>query len=413
MSDGFLHPETTLLAATQDCDVRDRSLGRVAACGPFDIRVLRAFDESYAPGGDWDRLLAGSRANTVFLLSGWLRAWHETLGQGVDLVLPQIRHQGRLVAAAAFQVSDGIVEFAGKGPSDYSDVVVANDLEGSVASTLVRSLIQEAQRSVHFKWGRLTGVPLNESITPSAVFDRRSGLFATEERRIPAPAMDMCVVEERLQKKSLRRHERALERQGTLTCETYRDAERILPQLDEFFDQHVRRWQSTEWPSLFVAEPQRAFYRRFTEHLDRSGVLRFTAVRLDGKLIAAHYGFLHAGRFIWYKPSFEPDIAKMSPGEVLLKRLLERARDEKAEEFDFTIGDEAFKLRFATKTRQAVDIHLTGSKILALSRRARVRAREAGERLLGKQKLNAVVRRVKNGVSGLRSARAYLSPNSS
>jgi hypothetical protein len=31
---------------------------------------------------------------------------------------------------------------------------------------------------------------------------------------------------------------------GTLTCETFRDAERS-PQLDEFFDQHVRRWQST------------------------------------------------------------------------------------------------------------------------------------------------------------------------
>jgi CelD/BcsL family acetyltransferase involved in cellulose biosynthesis len=311
----------------------------------------------------------------VFLLPGWLRAWHETLGRGAELVVPQIRRRGRLIGAAVFAEAGGVLEFAGRGPSDYCDVVVAGDLEVAERRRLTTSLISAAVGAVRgFKWSRLSNVRV-DSLTPEVVLGPGSGVFATEERRIPAPAMDMAVVEERLAKKSLRRHEKGLAKRGALVVETHRRAERILPELDDFFDQHVRRWRGTEWPSQFRSPSQRDFYRRFTERLDETGVLRFTTVKLDGRLIAAHYGFLHAGRFVWYKPTYEPELAKLSPGEVLLKRLFELARDEQAHEFDFTIGDEAFKLRFATLTRQVVDLHLTRSPLRAIVRRARAVAR--------------------------------------
>jgi CelD/BcsL family acetyltransferase involved in cellulose biosynthesis len=365
----------------------------------LDTRVGRAFDETFAPGGEWDRLLAGSRADTVFLLSDWLRAWHETLGRGVDLVLPQVRREGRLVAAAAFARRDGTLEFAGKGPSDYADVVVSSELPPDEAGRMVGRLLDAARRAVPgFRVARLARVQRDESVLPGAVFAPSSAYFATEERRVPAPTMDMSAVEDRLAKKSLKRHEKSLEKMGALTCETVREAGRILPQLDEFFDQHVRRWDRTEWPSLFLAEDQRAFYRRFTETLGASGVLRFTAIRLDGKLVAGHYGFHYAGRFTWYKPTYEPGLSKVSPGEVLLKRLLELAREEAAGEFDFTLGDEAFKLRFATRSREVIDVHLTDSRVRALARRARVRVREASERLVGAEKVNAALRRVRETV---------------
>jgi CelD/BcsL family acetyltransferase involved in cellulose biosynthesis len=374
-------------------------VGDTARADGFETRVTREFDETFALGGEWDGLLAGSRADTVFLLSGWLRAWHETLGRGADLVIPQVRRDGRLVAAAAFQLRDGTLEFAGKGPSDYSDVVVSSELEPAVASRLVSALLHAARRSAPgFRRASLSHIQRGESLMPAVVFDPSCGLFATEERCVPAPAMDMAAVEDALKKTSLRRQERALERQGTLTNETVRDAQRILPQLDEFFEQHVRRWQPTQWPSLFRADDQRAFYRRFTERLDASGVLRFTALRLDGRLIAAHYGFHYAGRFTLYKPSYEPEFAKSSPGQVLLKHLFEVARDEKADEFDFTVGNETYKSRFATKRRDVIDVHLTDSRMRALARRLRVRARETGERLIGTERVNAALRRLRETV---------------
>jgi CelD/BcsL family acetyltransferase involved in cellulose biosynthesis len=99
-----------------------------------------------------------------------------------------------------------------------------------------------------------------------------------------------------------------------------------------------------------------------------------------------------------YKPSYEPEFAKSSPGQVLLKHLFEVARDEKADEFDFTVGNETYKSRFATKRRDVIDVHLTDSRMRALARRLRVRARETGERLIGTERVNAALRRLRETV---------------
>ena len=53
----------------------------------------------------------------------------------------------------------------------------------------------------------------------------------------------------------------------------------------------------------------------------------------------------------WQKPAFAIDLARRSPGEVLLRQLLLAAIAEGATVFDFGLGDEPFKHRFATRIR--------------------------------------------------------------
>jgi len=116
-----------------------------------------------------------------------------------------------------------------------------------------------------------------------------------------------------------------------------------------FFDQHVRRWQVTPHPSLFCDSANRSFYRALVSDADEVEWLRFTSIELDGRTIASHFGFSHRGSYMWYKPSFEIELARRSPGEVLLRSLLVAAVDERARVFDFGLGDEAFKHRFANR----------------------------------------------------------------
>ena len=334
------------------------------------VRCDAAFDETLA--AQWDHLLAESPADTVFLTSGWLRAWHETFGRTRPLIIPQIRIDGELVAAAAFHENNGAIEFAGTGPSDYSDVLISSKVEGNARTHLINTLLHEAktvaQSLRNFRLGRIQ--PESEFL--QLIADPSFELLATPVgEAIAAPYLDMSFVEERLLKKSLRRHERGLERHGNVASTTVATAAEILPQLDEFFAQHVKRWQFSGETSLFLQEHTREFYRRLTNRLDATGQVRFTTVRLDGHLIAAHFGFYHANRFIWYKPTFEPDLAKFSPGEVLIKKLLELARDEGAQVFDFTIGNEPFKLRFASGVRELRYLHVTDSRAAAIARRSR------------------------------------------
>jgi len=74
-------------------------------------------------------------------------------------------------------------------------------------------------------------------------------------------------------------------------------------------------------------------------------------VLFNGAPLAFHFGFEYRRRFIWYKPTFDVQFASRSPGEVLIKFLLEDAIEKKLEEFDFTVGSESFKYRFANRIR--------------------------------------------------------------
>ena len=360
----------------------------VAVAMPFDGTAVEVSCDSTMLEGfalEWDELLAASDSNVVFLTSGWLRAWQETLGQGIAVLFCQVRSGGQLIAAAAFQISQGVVQFAGTGPSDYSDFIVRASLDDGLHANVTQRLLDLVRRKTPrfrcFKLGRIQP----DSKTLRAIRWPGSEFYSTEIGHVTAPYMEMSLVDDRLRKKSLRRHERGLERRGALACETFVASEDVVPQLDEFFfDQHVRRWRTAGIESLFNSETSREFYRRVSRRLGPTGQVRFTTIRLAGEPVAAHFGFLQAKRFIWYKPSFEPMLAKLSPGEVLIKRLLEQAKVEGATEFDFTVGDEPFKFRFASGARRVVYLHVTDSRLGALARRGRSLAGTTVRKLLSR-----------------------------
>src|SRR4051794_28276615 len=107
-----------------------------------DVRSASAFDDAFAR--EWDELLARSDADTVFMTSAWLRAWHETLGCNRPGAVVQIRCDQRLLAAAAFHEVDGIARFFGSGPSDYSDFVVDRTLDPTTRSEATDALLGAA-----------------------------------------------------------------------------------------------------------------------------------------------------------------------------------------------------------------------------------------------------------------------------
>jgi CelD/BcsL family acetyltransferase involved in cellulose biosynthesis len=101
-----------------------------------------------------------------------------------------------------------------------------------------------------------------------------------------------------------------------------------------------------------------------------TGQLVFTEVRLDDAAVAFHFGFISEGDLIWYKPSFDPALSRVAPGEVLLRELLLLAGERGLTGFDFTRGDEAFKRRFADSERMAETYIFYSSATMAIAARA-------------------------------------------
>jgi CelD/BcsL family acetyltransferase involved in cellulose biosynthesis len=325
------------------------------------IRISRVDDPEglWPRKAEWNGLVARSETNTIFQTFEWHASWWKTFGVHAQPLLLLAESGDELVGIAPLMVSEQrllgckrrVVEFIGAGASDYCDFI-ADPTRYEVLPLMLSWLLENSHQ-----WDLLqfSDIP-NTSSTLSAL----SGFF--NEHRYPAdtrllyeaptrlfgdPAQDQQLV----RKKSLRRHYNYFQRSGQLEFKHCHTAEEIMGYLDLFFEQHIQRRALTDTPSLFLDGQQRAFYREVVQRLAPTGWLLFSVVLFNQTPLAFHFGFEYGNRIIWYKPAFNVDYADHSPGEVLIKYLLEYALDQGVAEFDFTIGEEAFKYRFANHRR--------------------------------------------------------------
>jgi hypothetical protein len=112
------------------------------------------------------------------------------------------------------------------------------------------------------------------------------------------------------------------------------------------------KWKSAQYlasgyDDLFVDAKNR---RLFTELHARELVL-VSSLSAGGNVIAVHLGASHEGRLYWWIPSYGPEFGKFSPGRLMLESLIRASFERGDREFDFLIGDEAYKWHYATHTR--------------------------------------------------------------
>jgi CelD/BcsL family acetyltransferase involved in cellulose biosynthesis len=316
---------------------------------------------------DWSGLLARCDHPGIFQHHDWLEAWWQSFGTGCELVLLLVRDgRGELQAIAPFMVVAQhrfgmrqrrlLLVGTANAAADYADLIVAR------GNARARVAIRQWLVARRNEWTsiELYNVPEHSptlSLLDGAERWRRPLVqFAAE-----APARRLGDAEadrQMLAKKSLRRHVNGFRRDGQLDFVRLTGRTEVDRQLDAFFEQHVQRWAGTGTPSLFEDPSQRRFYRALVERLDPAGPLHFSVVLFDARPIAFHFGFEFDGVFTWYKPTFDPALQKRSPGEVLIRCLLEDAVGRGLREFDFTVGSESFKYRFATVVRRVYRVRL-------------------------------------------------------
>jgi CelD/BcsL family acetyltransferase involved in cellulose biosynthesis len=156
----------------------------------------------------------------------------------------------------------------------------------------------------------------------------------------------------------MRRKERRLAREHRLRFRLATDRNRLPSDLDVLFSLHAARWGSRG--SAFGG-PREAFQREFAAcALDR-GWLRLWFLELDGKEVAAWYGFRFAGREAYYQSGRDPGFDRLSVGSVLLMHSIRAACTDGMSEYRFLRGDDAYKYRFANADPQLETVALAGS----------------------------------------------------
>lgn len=328
------------------------------------VRVFKDFPSLDIDARTWNDLVARSQTSSVFQTYEWMASWWKVFGAERKFLVIAVYRNDRVVGLAPLMVEPArvglpTVKFIGDGNADYCDFILTEPRQ-PVLQAIVDWLA--AQRS---EWCDLD---LNNIPQQSSTLDWLNPLCAGHDmpllvrRYVDCPTLlfawpqgDPAAM---LRKDSLKRPYHYFRAHGELTYTELTIPSEARAYLPQFFEQHIRRWQGTGSPSLFTNPRNREFYAELLEQLLPTGRLIFSVVRFNQQPIAFHFGFEFAGRFLWYKPSFDTDYRKHSPGNLLLRFLLQRAIEHNNNEFDFTIGDEEFKNRYSNAMRLNLSLQI-------------------------------------------------------
>jgi CelD/BcsL family acetyltransferase involved in cellulose biosynthesis len=326
------------------------NMPRTSAAG-LCVRMVSSFDDPLVTPHRWNQLLLRGQTDSVNLTWEWQRNWWNSFGRG-QLLLVLVEQDAQPLCIAPLFVQDGMV--FNICPEDQLDFV--GNAGPEVMDEILRSILEYVP---DFQGMKLYFIP--DTSTTGGELERaaeRRGLDCFHENCLAAPRLDIAarpdLAIQHTRKKSLIRHENYFRRTGELTVQHTNAAEQILPQLDEFFSQHIARRNATPHPSLFMDPNQREYYQNIVTNMGPKGWLRFTRLDWNGRPIAFHFGLCYHDRFLYGIPSFDIGLQRHSPGEVLLRQLLLAAVEEGAAVFDFGLGDEAYKYRFATSEVQLI-----------------------------------------------------------
>jgi CelD/BcsL family acetyltransferase involved in cellulose biosynthesis len=330
----------------------------------LQIRVFEDFHSLDIDGRTWNKLVTRSETNSVFQTYEWISSWWKVFGAQRKLLVIAVYRDNRLAGIAPLMVEPApgglsIIKFIADGNADYCDFILAEPRE-----PVLRAIVDflAAQRT---EWRSicLNNIPQQSSTVEwlkSLCTEHHLPLLVCGQVDCPA-----FIIERQkgkatavLRKESLKRPYNYFRAHGEVQFTELASPDQARAYLPQFFDQHVSRWQSTRNPSLFTNPRNRKFYSELLNRLLPTGWLVFSVVKFNNQPIAFHYGFDYGGTFLWYKPSFDVSYRKHSPGNLLLRFLLQRAIERGCSEFDFTIGNEEFKHRYGNAVRRNLNLKI-------------------------------------------------------
>ncbi len=342
----------------------------------------------------------------VFQTFDWLAAWYETIGLA-EHVRPCIVHvvdrhgETAMLWPIGIRRQNGLsfLTFLGGIVSDYHAPLVAMDFARSINSAFVNAFLRRL----------LIAIPRVDVIA----FERMPGMLGAISNPLVGLPGTRHVWSAHLAHlpPSFEQFKRA--RSNKLFSDAARRWRRLLPLGEPRFElspgpeatvaifealarQKRRRWRESGARDLFALPGHLAFYRRLVDRLVSGGLVHLSAFSVGETIVATHLGAVFRGRFYYLMPGYEAgDWNRFSVGRQLLQRLVEWSIEAGLQEFDLTVGDEAFKAEWADLSlplydyRQPVTI---AGRLYGFAIEARERIRARAKRI---EPLRRIVRRLR------------------
>jgi CelD/BcsL family acetyltransferase involved in cellulose biosynthesis len=324
------------------------------ACGILIVQIERITTDAEIDRlvPEWKSLWERVPSATPFQSPQWLVPWWHCFGTTAPLILTA-RSDRELVGILPlyFFEEPGSRKLLpiGISLSDYLDALVDPRVPGTLESMLA-SLVEVRGWDECYLSELAPSAALLSAACPSELVEYRGSGEA-------CPVLALPRIGERLSnfvpRKTLRYWRKAQSRSAAAgpTQFTQADVATVSAFMQELFRLHERRWLSVAERGVCAEAAVRDFHLSAAQGLLDAGMLRLYQLTLGDVPIAVYYGFAANGVAYAYLSGFDPDYAKLRAGTQVIGHAIQQAVSEKAHEFHFLRGAEAYKYTWGAMDR--------------------------------------------------------------
>jgi CelD/BcsL family acetyltransferase involved in cellulose biosynthesis len=330
------------------------------------VTTAEGFSALRAP---WDDLLGRSQVASPFMSFEWLHTWWKHYGGGQELRVVVARHGEQVIGILPIYLqiqrvmkfkSVRIARFIGTGGDTTPDDLDAllHPEHATQAANAFAKFIAESLGG----WDvlRLTDMTQESPFRMAleAVLGARWGasLRCGTSARIsylPLPARWNDYVESlsRQRRYTVKKTRRRVHEESAGRFFLWDDLARLDEAIDRLIVLHNLRWDAKGQDHAFSSPAYNAFHREVMRACQERGWLRLYCLQVGDSIAAMSYCYRFRDQVFYFQGGFDPALAKLRPGLVLMGHAIEHAIEEGNRIFDMLRGQYEFKSQWATEHR--------------------------------------------------------------
>lgn len=368
-----------------------------AAIGDLRIALYRDLAACEAP---W-RAAAERFPCYAFQCFDWYKAWQDTIGVA-EGVTPCIVHVAAPDGATAMLLPFGIYRLGllralrplGLPVTDYFAPLIDPDFAARLDAGRMAQLwrrVLAALPPVDLVWLRRIPERIEETPNPLILLPGAAHTENASAALLPATMAEFRAGHS-LNWPDTRRRRRRLAERGTVAVDmpqSQAERQEVLRAAAALKSQQWVRENMRDW---FAIPAYLDFYRALTAKPPAGVDLHVSCLRVDGQVVAAHWGVVWRGRFYYLIAAYDEAWGGYSPGRLLTEDLVAWCIAERTlRVFDFTAGAEAYKRGWTDQT-MALYALIAGRSVTGTAYVAFRRLREALKR---QRQVRNLVRRMR------------------
>ncbi len=337
------------------------------------ITVIRSETEWSEIADEWNQLLGKSISNVPFLRFEYLNAWWQHRGGGewpksVLYIITARDDEGNLVGAAPLFLSknhagESVLLLLGSIEiSDFLDIIVQEiNLEAFLDVTLAYLSGPDAP-----DWDLLDWYNLIENSPTLPALEKLAGkynLSLKQERIQPSPYItlpgDFDEYLASLDKKYRRELTRKMRNAAGYFIPIQHYVVEDEDSLETEVDEYIAIMREEEEKDTFLTDKMVAQIHAIAQAAFKAGWLQLAFIKVGKEKAAGYFNFKYDNRIWVYNSFLARKFGNLSPGIVLIGRLLQESIEKGYQEFDMMRGDEEYKYHLGGQDRFVVRVTIT------------------------------------------------------